>query len=187
MVNMHALRYVTEAYGGYSLHTPYHEGFKNTLYCFGSVGKGCLEPSDAVLRIQSGISPFSAEADEEALSTEPDLVGRPFTQSRIAFQDSMHHFSPDDFSTLQRNIREECEAPSIRHALALLRLSNHDSDVFYKFKQTFIEHIIQAPAETTQRDVRGDTDRVYASYYPLQLSKDIHFELGRLLMGLRVS
>lgn len=35
------------------------------------------------------------------------------------------------------------------------------------------------------RDVRGDVDRVFASFYPLVTGKDVCFELGRALMGLR--
>lgn len=41
--------------------------------------------------------------------------------------------------------------------------------------------------DNLSRDVRGDVDRVYASYFPLVPSKDVCFELGRMLMGLRVS
>ena len=39
--------------------------------------------------------------------------------------------------------------------------------------------------ENLGRDLRGDVDRVYASYFPLVPSKDVCFELGRMLMGLR--
>jgi hypothetical protein len=41
-------------------------------------------------------------------------------------------------------------------------------------------------SENMQRDVRGDIDRIYASYFPLVPSKDVCFELGRCLMGLKV-
>jgi len=33
--------------------------------------------------------------------------------------------------------------------------------------------------------VRSDVDRLFAAYYPLQRSKDICFECGRLLMAVR--
>ncbi len=40
---------------------------------------------------------------------------------------------------VQRGIKEECGpppgSPSLKHVLALLRLGNHDVEVFFKFKQ----------------------------------------------------
>lgn len=103
-----------------------------------------------------------------------------------------------------------------QHVLALLRLANHDSDVFYKFKQVLIDKIVFPYAtELVQMDVRSDIEKacarlesllfllwnratvvtarlpslvlcqVFAGYYPLQESKDICFEVGRMLMGLK--
>lgn len=94
-------------------------------------------------------------------------------------------FTVDDFSTLQRNIKDECPDPSLKHVLALLRLAGHDTDVFLKFKGTLIEKTPSAPADTVLRDVRADVERLYAGYYPLQRSKDVCFECGRLLMSMR--
>ena len=86
----------------------------------------------------------------------------------------------------QRCIKEECPAPSLRHVLALLRLANHDAEVFAKFKGVLIDKAAGPGApDNTQRDVRGDVDRVYAAYYPLTPAKDTCFELGRVLMSLR--
>ena len=72
--------------------------------------------------------------------------------------------------------------------LALLRLSNHDAEVFTKFKAVLIDKsAAPAASENIQRDVRGDVDRIYAAYFPLSTAKDTCFELGRVLMSLRVS
>jgi tetratricopeptide (TPR) repeat protein len=94
-------------------------------------------------------------------------------------------FSVDDFSTLQRAIKDECGEPSLKLVLALVRLANHDADVFYKFKRTLIEQTPAAPADTVLKDVRADVDRLFAANYPLQRGKDVCFECGRLLMGVR--
>ncbi|CAN0541985.1 unnamed protein product, partial [Scytosiphon promiscuus] len=53
----------------------------------------------------------------------------------MAFKESTSCFSPNGFSSLQRLLKEESKGLGLRSALALVRLSQHDPDVFYKFKQ----------------------------------------------------
>lgn len=54
-----------------------------------------------------------------------------------------------------------CAVPPLQHVLALLRLANHDSDVFYKFKQVLIDKIVfPYCTELVQMDVRGDIEKV---------------------------
>lgn len=49
----------------------------------------------------------------------------------------------------------------MQHVLALLRLANHDSEVFYKFKQVLIDKIVfPYSTELIQMDVRGDIEKV---------------------------
>ena len=52
-------------------------------------------------------------------------------RTRMAFDDWASAFSPEQFSTLQRCDKEECEEPSLRHVMSLLRLAEYDSDVRY--------------------------------------------------------
>jgi hypothetical protein len=111
---------------------------------------------------------------------------------------------------LQRGVREEIPEPSLSTSLTLLRLSGHDSDVFLKFRTvlqsaTFVGlDVVRGPgggtgsgsgsSSTTTTlpppldpilgDLRDDIDRVYTGYYPLQPSKDVCFELARLLMNI---
>jgi hypothetical protein len=117
---------------------------------------------------------------------------------------------PDDFAVLQRGVHEECPAsPSVALALSLLRLSNHDADVFLKFRgilQAATEPpeghgvgvgagvgsgsaagapVLPAHADAALRDLPGDVDRVFSAYYPLQPGKDVCFELARLQMNVR--
>jgi len=106
--------------------------------------------------------------------------------TRWAFKNNIEEFGPENFSTLQRCIKEECTNPSLKHVLALLRLSRHDSEVFYKFKQVLIDKTMYPyAADNVQRDIREDIAGVEETYYPLQSSKDVCFEIGRLLMGLK--
>ena len=75
--------------------------------------------------------------------------------------------------------------PSLRFVLTLLRLSEHDPDVFYKFRQTLIEKCPYAPRRT-QRDILIDAKRISENYYPLiTKTQDVMFELGRVMMGIR--
>lgn len=53
----------------------------------------------------------------------------------MAFKESTACFSPNGFSSLQRQLKDESRGLGLRPALALLRLSQFDPDVFYKFKQ----------------------------------------------------
>lgn len=52
----------------------------------------------------------------------------------------------------------------MQHVLALLRLGNHDSDVFYKFKQVLIDKVMfPYSTELVQMDVQGDIEKVCAA------------------------
>lgn len=142
---------------------------------------------------------------------------RPFPRARWAVMDHLLRFTPEDLATLQRNVRDEYHAhaavgkqaapgskePSLRLVLALLRLCNHDSDVYVKFKGAIIDRLAAmapspgpggaslasasalASGDPVKADIRSDVDRVYASYYPLSKGRDVCFELGRTLMGLQ--
>lgn len=96
----------------------------------------------------------------------------------------MDTFGPDNFSTLQRCVRDETPTPTLKLALAVLRMSMWDTDVFHKFKQTLIDRCTHA-SEKQQVDLFRDVYEVAARYYPLQPSKDVSFELGRICMGLQ--
>lgn len=62
-------------------------------------------------------------------------LSKAIPQFRMAFKESTSTFSPNGFSSLQRLVKDESRGLGLRPALALLRLSHHDPDVFYKFKQ----------------------------------------------------
>eukprot|EP00953_Heterococcus_sp_UTEX-ZZ885_P033093 17241-Heterococcus_DN1.PRE.3 len=108
-----------------------------------------------------------------------------YDSNRMQFGQTLGgRFGPDSFSTLQRCLKEEAKTLSLKAALAIVRLSHFDPDVFYKFKQVFIDKGPHA-TEKQQDDVRHDVAKVYECYFPLQPSKDVAFEIGRILMGLK--
>jgi len=56
--------------------------------------------------------------------------------------------------------------------------------VFHKFRAVFIDGSTAA-SDKTQADMVGDVTQVEARYFPLQASRDVAFELGRVCMGLK--
>jgi len=139
---------------------------------------------EVALTLDGSVS--AALAPSTPAPTSLASAGAPYPLTRWGFRDGLEALTPEDFSTLQRCVKEECPNPSVKHLLALLRLANHDAEVFYKFKQVLIDKSAYPQVhDNLARDVRGDVDRVYASHFPLVPSKDVCFELGRMLMGLR--
>jgi len=139
---------------------------------------------EVALTLDGSVS--AALAPSTPAPTSLASAGAPYPLTRWGFRDGLEALTPEDFSTLQRCVKEECPNPSVKHLLALLRLANHDAEVFYKFKQVLIDKSAYPQVhDNLARDLRGDVDRVYASHFPLVPSKDVSFELGRMLMGLR--
>eukprot|EP00903_Cladosiphon_okamuranus_P010916 g10311.t1 len=112
------------------------------------------------------------------------LDPKAYPQFLMAFRESTTCFTPNGFSSLQRQLKDESRGLGLRPALALLRLSQFDPDVFYKFKQVFIDKGPYA-GEKLQNDIRRDVKLVHELYFPLQPSKDVAFEIGRIFMGLK--
>jgi len=104
-------------------------------------------------------------------------------ETQIAWEDVMASFGPENFSAVQRCVRDETHDPSLATALSVIRAAQWDSDVFYKFKGTVLAKSTAAP-DKVKADLYRDVQRILATYYPLQPSKDISFELARVLMGL---
>jgi hypothetical protein len=179
MVNFHAVRLYAIAKGGFSLHTPYLDGFKCSAFVFGGM-RGAQGEAVASPPLPRSAADLAAAADTvlppAALERYPELC--------YAWADGMDTFGPDNFLALQRCVRDELADPSLRVAQGVLRMAQWDPDVFFKFKATFID---KAPAagDRAQADVYRDMRRVYERYFPLQPSKDAAFDLGRVCMGLR--
>ncbi len=149
MVNYDAVRHYFESQGGFSMHTPYQDGFKVAAFVIGG--------------------------------DKPSLRA-----SRLAFETALRSFGPDNFSTLQRSVKDMASQSSLKLVLSLLRLSCYDPDVFYKFKHFLIERVGRSYAsEKLRRDVRRDIREIYDRYYPLSKAKDVAFEIGRLLMAMK--
>jgi SAM-dependent methyltransferase len=179
MVNFHAVRLYTLARGGFCLQTPQLDGFKCNAFALGLGG-----PRDDVsLREPSTVSLTPADINTLADITVTESALQ-YPEMLCAWADAMDTFGPDNFSTLQRCVRDEIKTASVKTALATIRMSVWDSDVFYKFKQTIIEATPSA-SEKLQSDIHRDVTQILLRYFPLQHAKDVSFELARICMGLK--
>ena len=201
MVNFHAVRLYTLARGGFSLHTPYLDGFKVSAFVLGVAPPPSASSSSSASGSGGGQNPVSSPSGagatpspSQALPVADVIAAADVTLAPAAvtscpdmlcaWADSMDTYGPDNFSTLQRAVKDETPNPTLKLALAVLRMSAWDSDVFFKFKQTFIDRSTQA-SDNQQVDLLRDIYETAARYYPLQPNKDISFELGRVCMGLQ--
>lgn len=182
------------------IQTPFLDGFKVALFSkLLAYAAPSTSPSTSSLSSQLAATSLSTSPSSSPLSTtlshlspSADPTSVMLRESAFAFRD-IQTFGPDHFSTLQRSIREECPSPSLKFVLSLLRLSQYDSEVFYKYKNNLIDRITYPHAsEKICRDVQNELRHIYSTYFPTyngvngqSNGKDVAFELGRLAMSMK--
>ena len=102
------------------------------------------------------------------------------------WQETMVDFDPDTFASYQRLMREECHGntPPLKSCLAILRVSHWDSEMFHRLRKAIITQSTNATAKQTE-DMVNDAERLWSNVYFLDPNKDVAFELGRVMMGLK--
>ena len=181
MVNLHAARLLALAWGGFSLHTQYLDGFKCAALLLRAPPAAAGGPAPPPPPPSPPTPASLAAADAELLprwatAALPGLCG--------AWAEAMEGFGPDAFAALQRRLTEEVKRPTLKTALAALRLACWDPDVFVNVRQAVIDGAPGA-GERQAADIYRDVRRVYERYYPLQPAKDVAFDCARVCMGLR--
>ena len=123
------------------------EGFKCAAFVLGAGSASQSLSAEAV------IAAAEATLPPGALAAHPDML--------LAWADTMDTFGPDTFSALQRSVKEEVAPgpPSLKLALATVRMAGYDADVFFKFKAVLIERT-PAANEKTQADIARDVKEV---------------------------
>lgn len=110
---------------------------------------------------------------------------RVFTNLDRAFQDFINAFSPNDFYMLQKSLKNESN-PSLPSILSLIKLSNYEPLVFYKFRDIVLT---EAPdtLPMLRLDLLNSVKLLWDNYYHLDSNggADVAFELGRLCFGLQ--
>ena len=198
MVNLDFVRRFVEAQrgpatrGGAAIHTPYLDGFKVSAFACMEWAKGSRQikqskrkarasaPPASASSSSSAMAPFAAAAVSPTASPSASHFVRMLPGAGLAFQ-ALMQFGPEHFSTLQRCVKDEVASPSLRHMLSVLRLSQADPDLFFKFRQQLIEQVSSTgsggawggegppPSDKLLRDLTYDLARVGASYFPLSL------------------
>lgn len=102
-----------------------------------------------------------------------------------AFHDAIILFGPNDFFLMQKSMKEDAPRPSLKAVVALLKLSQWDPDVFYKFRDVILQ---QVPTCTIKlrNDLCRNLPRMWGQHFVLDKEKDVAFEVGRLYYGLRL-
>jgi tetratricopeptide (TPR) repeat protein len=102
------------------------------------------------------------------------------------WKDTMVDFDPDTFASYQKCMREECTggSPSLKSCLSILRVSYWDSEMFHRLRKAIILQSTRATMKQAE-DMVNDAERLWNNVYFLNPAKDIAFELGRVMMGLK--
>lgn len=175
MVNYHAVGAWITSQGGFSLHSP-QEDASLKVSCF------VLMRSDADM--QDSQSADDSTFMKDGLETRDSNRMRRFPYLRQAFEDHVDSFGPNDFFVLQKSLKENMPNISLRTIVALLKLSDWDPDVFFKFRDQILN---QAPTcmLKLRNDMSRGVPRVWTNYYMMDMEKDIAFEIGRFYYGIR--
>jgi len=175
MVNYHAIGMWFTSRGGFTLHNPQEE---------------------ASLKVSCFVLTAGAEADKEVKAEQDsDWLGLAITSKdydrsldfphlKVAFNDAVDLFGPNDFFVLQKCLKEDAPNPPLKALVALLKLGDWDPDVFFKFRDAILNQVPNCGPKLRNDLCRG-IPRVWSNYYMLDTDKDIAFEIGRFYYGIR--
>lgn len=168
MVNYHAIGVYFASRGGFALHSPQEEAsLKVSLFM--------LPEAAPETRMDTLYGSGLDQVCEERSRQYPHLTR--------AFDDEIVAFGPNDFFVMQKAMKEDAKAPSLKAVIALMKLSGWDPDVFYKFRDVLLDHSPSC-APKLRKDVVYGIPRVWKNYYALDKEKDVAFEIGRLYYGI---
>jgi len=181
MVNYHAIgAYFTSRGGGFSLHN-YQDEASLKVSCF-------ILPGDGVnINTDKGLNLYTSN-DEDILRDNLDKCDASralqFPYLSQAFTDVISSFGPNDFFMIQKGIKEDITNPPLRTVLSLLKLSDWDTDVFFKFRDQILNQLPNNGSKMKNDLCRG-IPRLWKHYFVLDTEKDIAFEIGRVYYGIR--
>ena len=173
-------------HGSFSLMVNFHA---IKLYCMSRGGFALIcEQEEASLMVNAFVLTGDEGSSATDLLTDNDIINverqEKFRDLHNSFDDNINNFSPNDFYLLQRSLKEEVvQKPSLASIVALLKLSNWDCEVFFKFRDDILAELPRA-THGMRNDLERGVRRLWDSYYHLDNDKDIAFELGRLLFGM---
>ncbi|CAI5732324.1 unnamed protein product [Hyaloperonospora brassicae] len=174
MVNYHAISVYFASCGGFALHSSQEEAsLKVSVFVL---------PANAASEDKDGDIPM-VELYDSGLHETCERRSRHFPHLSTAFEDQIVSFGPNDFFVMQKAAYEDADTLSLQAVLSLMRLSEWDPDVLYKFHDVLLHRLPSATAELKQDVVHG-ISQVWSNYYALDNGKDIAFAIGRICYGL---
>ncbi|MCB0007725.1 MAG: SAM-dependent methyltransferase [Anaerolineales bacterium] len=105
-------------------------------------------------------------------------------ETRAAYSSAIDEMSPDDFFLLVTSLQENGTVLPPETALALIRLSQWDSEVLLRNLPAFLETIADAP-EPFKEELYWAICQVWDNYYPIGEEWDLAFYIGMLLYQMR--
>mmetsp|Transcript_22865 Transcript_22865/g.75847 ORF Transcript_22865/g.75847 Transcript_22865/m.75847 type:complete len:417 (+) Transcript_22865:666-1916(+) len=188
MVNYHAIGLYCTSRSGFVLHDPQEEAsLKVSVLVFtGDEGTKITEAHSYSVNHRGILPPPHSRKwignEVERLSAVRSLA---FPNLCRSFYDSIISFGPNDFFVMQKSMKEDSQRPALKAIVVLLKLSNWDPDVFYKFRDVILQ---QVPTCTIKlrNDLCRNLPRVWTQHFLLDKDKDVAFEVGRLYYGLRM-
>lgn len=171
MVNFHAIGLYVKSRGGVSW--------------YGSQEESALQVNCFLLNEDNGAKDVICTKANRAESDMNSLKKQKFAFLSHSFDDTINNFNPNDFFVLQKSLKEEA-SPTLLSIVSLLKLSNWDPEIFYKFRDVVLTSI-QSYGQRLHNDLISGIPKLWDNYYHLGDSdhgKDIPFELGRLYYGL---
>lgn len=168
MVNYHAIGSYFTSRGGFAVHNPQEEASLK-VSCF------VLSGDDHQLG-ESFLGDEMNRKDEQRAARWPNLMA--------AFDQHVTKFGPNDFFVMQKSIKDDNSQPSLKSIIALLKLSDFDPDVFWKFRDGIL-NALNTCGEKLRADLCRGIPRVWENYFLLDKDKDIAFEIGRFYYGIR--
>lgn len=172
MVNYHAIGTWFTSRGGFTVHNPQEEAsLKVSTFLLCPEGTFDNDTSDDFF-----IGDRLNELDRNRIKNFPYMAQ--------AFIDNVDQFGPNDFFVLQKSLKEDLANPPLRTVVAMLKLSDWDPDVFFKFRDTILTHAPNC-GQKLRNDLCRGIPRVWINYFLLDVDKDIAFEIGRLYYGIK--
>jgi tetratricopeptide (TPR) repeat protein len=101
-------------------------------------------------------------------------------RTRRAFEDRLDGFGPLDFFNLKSAISEVVESKSLRLGLELMRMSCWDPEILFELADGLATRLDDIPT-LHKRELFLALTRSWQNYFPIGESKDVPFEIARIL------
>ncbi len=111
------------------------------------------------------------------------LFGHPpgdYAETRLAYDDAIERFSPDDMFTLSEGLDRTAAQLSVAEIVALLRLSGWDAFTLLGVADALLEQVADADA-AVQEDLRYALMETYDRHFAVPGDDDLPFAIGLLL------